>query len=203
MREITHNILEDPSKFQLILLPCTVYQKKDGTTPVQKSGFFHDLVEKYSFLPASIGKSVEKYGNCPAILESIPNTKFPTKFGTFPVTPTSLRVENPDDVVYSRLKGKFKKYSLLPGWTLLPRSDMVEFSCIKLLEIMKYYKLSQVALPFEMFAFDREDESDYLRTASIIQKFIPDNLYLVFKPRQDENIHGNIVQTTYSEKENG
>jgi len=184
MREIRHNILEDPGKFELICLPCSCYQKKDGTIPVQKKErtFFTQLVELYPNLPAEMGKGVEKYGNCPAILSYVPNIKNTTKFTTFPVSPTGMRAEHPDDYVYHRLRGSFKDYALLPGWALIPRSDMVEFAAIKLAEIIKYYKLTKVAIPFEMFTLDREDKDDYTRIKNIIAGHCGEGLYIVSKP---------------------
>jgi hypothetical protein len=200
MREIRHDLINDPGKFELICLPCSCYQKKDGTIPIPKDGFLSQLVEKYPNLPAEMGRGVEKYGNCPAILSAIPNTPLPTKFITLPVSPSNLRAENPDEYVFQRLQGKFKKLSLLPGWTLIPRSDMVEFACIKLREIMHYYKLTKVAIPFEMFTLDREDKDDYARIKNIIEKIVHDDLFMVMRPLEDVQgtVHGGIVQSSVS-----
>jgi len=204
MQEIKHDIIEDPGKFSLIALPCTAYQKKTGEVPVPKEGLLSRLVEKYPNLPMDIGSTVEKYGNCPSIMKTIADMKTPTKFCTFPVSPTSLRVQNPDNYVFRRLIGRFKKpYSLLPGWTLVPRSDMVEFSAIKLAEIMRFYKLSNVAIPFELFTFDREDKDDYTRIKNIICKYIKEGLYLVSRPSESTQgtIISNIARSTVTFEE--
>lgn len=201
MQEIRFDLISDPSKFELICLPCSCYQKKDGTMPVPKEGFFSDLVKKHPNLPYEIGKGVEKYGNCPAILSAIPQTN--TKFATFPIAPTSLRAEDPDKYVFSRLKGKFKKTALLPGWTLLPRSDMVEFSCIKIQEIIRYYKLTKVAIPFEMFTLEKEDREDYTRIKTLMEKIVKDNIFMVIRPTESEQgtVHGGMVSSSVTYEE--
>lgn len=197
MKTINYDILNNPSKFSIILICCSVYQKKDGTSPVMSGGMLEELVEKCPSLPSQIGKAVEQYGGCPAILSHIPNTPIPTKFATFPVTPSNLRAENPDDYVYNRLKGKFKKYSLLPGWALVPRSDMVEFSAIKLAEIIKYYKLETVALPYDLFTFDEEDQEHAERAINIIERVVTDALIIVKRPK--ENTQGTVQATASSQ----
>jgi len=200
MQEIRYNILEDPSKFELICIPCSCYQKKDGSIPVQKKEktLFGEFVEAYPNLPTEMGEGVEKYGNCPKILNSIPNLKTTTKFCTFPTSPTSLRAKNPDNYVYHRLKGKFKPYSLLPGWSILPRCDMVEFAAIKLSEIIHYYKLTKVAIPFEMFTFDREDVDHYNTIKNILTKHVKDGLFMVSKPNEPDRgtVHNTAVQSS-------
>jgi len=194
MKQITFNILENPGKFELILLPCSCYQKKDGTSPVMSNSFMEEIVKRCPSLPKQIGKGVETYGNCPSILSHIPNTPGPTKFATFPVTPSNLRAENPDDYVYNRLVGKFKKkYCLLPGWSLLPRSDMVEFACIKLIEIIKYYSLNMVCLPLELFNFDPEDQKDKDRVLGIIGRIVTEGLFITSLPNESEQ---GTVQTS-------
>jgi len=195
MKTINHNILADPTKFDIILIPVSVYQKKNGTSPVMGGGMLEEIVAKCPSLPEQIGKAVEVYGGCPSILSHIPNTPKPTKFATFPVTPSNLRAENPDDYVFNRLKGKFKKYSLIPGWAVAPRSDVVEFSAIKLLEIIRYYKLDVVALPYDMFNFDEEDKEHSDRVLHIIERIITESLLLVKRPK--EAVQG-TVQTTAS-----
>ena len=202
MREIRFDLLADPTKFELICLPCSCYQKKDGTIPAPTDGFLSQLAEKVPNLLADIGKQVEKLGNCPSIVSSIPNTG--TKFASFPVAPTSLRAENPDDYVYQRLKGEFKPFSLVPGWAIAPRSDMVEFAAIKLAEIIKYYKLTKVAIPFEMFTLDKEDQNDYTRIRNIMQAKLGDEVFVVSRPL--ESAEGNISSAvsssvTYEEEE--
>ena len=184
MKHININLLEDIGKFQLVCLPISVYQKKDGTVPVQKDSLLGKIVEKFPDLPTELGNGVERFGNCPAILSSVPNTPYPTKFITFPTSPSNLRAENPDNYVFKRLQGKFKKHALLPGWSIVPRSDMVEFSSIKLNEIIKFYKLTEVVIPFELFTFDRDDKSDYERVLSIIGKHIKSNIYISHETNQ-------------------
>jgi hypothetical protein len=204
MQEIKHDLITDPSKFELICLPCSTYQKKDGSMPVPKNSFLSQLVEKYPNLPMELGKGVEEYGGCPAVLSSIPNTPMPTKFATFPIAPPNLRAEKPDNYVYNRLKGKFKDYYLLPGWTLLPRSDMVEFASIKLKEIMVYYKLTKVAIPFDMFNFDHEDREEYTRIKNIMSRIVSNDVFIVTKPSEsaEGTVHGGMVQSsvTYEEE---
>ena len=198
MREIRHDIYTDPSKFQLVMIPCSCYQKKDGTAPTQKDSYLSKFVEMNPNLLSEIGKGVEEYGNCPAVLSHIEGTPFPTKFATFPVTPTGLRAENPDQYVFQRLQGKFKEYSLLPGWTLVPRSDMVEFSSIKLAEIIKYYKLTKIAIPFELFTLDREDRDDYNRIRNIMEKHLGNEVFIVTKPVESQGgtVHSGMVSST-------
>lgn len=161
MRELRVNILECYDKFQLVSIGVSVYQKKDGTSVVPKEGMMRDIVTKWPDLPKLIGNAVGKYGNCPSIVYSIPQTSKPTKIMSFPITPTSLRVETPEDVVIARLAKRFKPYTLLPGWMLRPRMDMIEFSCIKLAEIIKYYKLTEVALVIDTLGLGEGDEKYY------------------------------------------
>jgi len=199
MKQINFDILTNPGEFEVILIPCSTYQKKGGDSPVMCGSMLEEIVAKCPSLPSKIGKAVEQYGNCPAILNHIPGTKYPTKFMTFPVSPPALRAEDPDRYVYSRLKGKFKKFSLLPGWTLAPRSDMVEFSSIKMLEIIRYYKLSKVALPYELFTFDEGDKTHRERTIEIVSRIITDALFIVHRPK--EKAEGTIIQSvTTSQK---
>lgn len=193
MQQINHDILSDPGKFQLILIPCTCYQKRDGTTPVMKNSLFEKIVEKCPSLTQRIGNGVEEFGNCPAILNHIPGTKYPTKFATFPVSPVNLRPKDPDQYVFHRLVGKFNKNSFVPGWALAPRSDMVEFSSIKLVEIMKYYKLHSVALPYELFTFGEDDKKHEERTLNIISRIVHEGLYLT-RVGEDQN-YGTIYNS--------
>jgi len=193
MRHINFDIFSNPSKFDLILLPCTCYQKKDGTVPVMKDSFLEKIVERCPSLTSQIGKGVEAYGNCPSILSHIPKTPKPTKFATFPFSPPALRAEDPDKYVYSRLKGDFKKFSLIPGWALMPRADMVEFSAIKLMEIIKYNKLDAVALPLEMFTFDAEDKQHADRILSIIERTVVESLFIVTQPH--DQVQSNLVSS--------
>lgn len=203
MREIRHDILTDPSKFDLIMLPVSCYQKKDGTIPAIKDGFLEKLSEKHPNILADIGKSVETYGNCPSMIKTVADSKLPTKFATFPTVPSGLRAEHPDDYVFSRLKGKFKNYSLLPGWAIMPRIDMVEFSSIKLAEIIKYYKLTKVAIPFEMFTFDREDKSWYDKIRNMMEKYLGAEVYMVSKPTEaaEGTVYSNTVSSSVSFEE--
>jgi len=205
MKSINFDILSKPGEFELILIPCSCYQKKGGEMPVMKGGLLEEIVSRCPSLPTQIGKAVEQYGNCPAILSHIPGTKHPTKFATFPISPTSLRAENPDDYIFHRLKGRFPKYKLLPGWTLLPRSDMLEFAAIKLAEIIKYYKLTMVALPFELFTLDPEDKKETERILGIIGRIVTEGLYIVHRPEESSQgtVRNNIVtsQVYYEEGE--
>jgi len=204
MKEIRHDILSDPGKFELICLPVSCYQKKDGSYPAQKGSMLESFAQMCPTLLTDLGGGVERYGNCPAILGSIPNTPIPTKFITFPVAPTSLRAHNPNLYVYQRFQDKFKENSVLPGWVLLPRSDMVEFAAIKLKQIMKFYKLTKVAIPFEMFTLERNDREDYVRIQKIINQHITEGLYLVSKPMGDSKgvVHTNVQSSvTYEDEE--
>lgn len=193
MKTINFNILANPGKFELILIPCSCYQKKNGKSPIMGESLLDEVVKRCPSLPAQIGKGVEEFGNCPTILSHIPNTPSPTKFATFPVTPSNLRAEEPDKYVFNRLSGKFKKYSLLPGWAVCPRSDMVEFSCIKLVEIIKYYKLTSVALPYDMFTFEDADQKHADRVLGIIGRIVTESLYIVKTPTEAEE---GTVQTS-------
>ncbi len=183
MQEIRHDLVNDPGKFELICVPISCYQKKDGSVPPgPKDGILRELFEKYPNLSAEMGRGIEFYGNCPAILSHIEGTEFPTKFATFPVAPSNLRAENPTSHVFNRLHGRCKNNALLPGWMLVPRTDIVEFAAIKLAEIMKFQHLTKVAIVFEAFTFDREDKNDYNRIKEIISRHVPRNLFMVSKP---------------------
>lgn len=186
MQIIEQDILRTYNQYQLILLPTSVFQKKTGEIAFPKKGLMEKIVERAPSLPKQMGQAVEQYGHCPAILSHIPNTKYPTKFMTFPVTPAHLRVANPDEHVFHRLKGRFKEYSLLPGWMLLPRRDVVEFACIKLKEIMKFYKLDKVALPIGVFHFDPEDKHVEDRVLKTISTYISDGLYVLYPPTESK-----------------
>ena len=63
---------------------------------------------------------------------------------------------------------------------------MVEFSAIKLAEIIQYYKLTKVAIPFEMLTLDREDRDDYNRIRNIMQKYLKEEVYMVSQPQDGE-----------------
>jgi len=203
MREIKYDLITDPAKFELIALPCSCYQKKDGTIPIPKGSYFEQLVEKFPNLPAEMGEGVERFGGCPAMLSAVPNSPLPTKFITFPMSPSNLRAMHPDEHIYQRLQGKFKDLSLLPGWTLVPRSDMIEFAAIKLAEIMEYHKLTKVAIPFEMFMFDREDKDDYTRVKNIMSRIVNNDVHIVSKPSEDAGgtVHGGMMQSSVSYEE--
>lgn len=195
MKIINFDLLSNPGEFEVFLLPISVYQKKNGTIPVMKGGFLEKIVSKAPNLPSDIGKSIEKYGNCPAVLHHIPGTRYPTKFITFPVSPTALRAENPDQHVFHRLKGRFKKFSLLPGWTLLPRVDMVEFSCIKLREIIKYHKLTKIAFPFEMLTFEKEDRHIFNHLGEIIEKVIPSGFFVLENKEEKIESYNTVIES--------
>lgn len=186
MQIVEQDILQTYNQYQLILLPTSVYQKKAGEVAYPRKGLMEKIVERAPTLPTQMGKAVEQYGHCPAILSHIPNTKYPTKFMTFPVTPSNLRVANPDEHVFHRLKGRFKPYSLLPGWMLLPRRDVVEFASIKLKEIMKFYKLDKVALPVGAFQFDEDDKAVEERVLKTITTYISDGLFILYPPKETQ-----------------
>lgn len=171
MKEINVNLIEHLDKFQLICCGISCYQKKIGTIVVSPTGFMHDLCEKYPELPILFGKSVGKYGNCPSIVYSVPGTRYPTKLLSFPVTPTSLRSEVADDIVIAKLKGRFKPQSLICGWMLKTRLDMLEFSAIKLIEIINFYKLSEVAIAVESFGLGEGDEDHYELCKRMLMKY--------------------------------
>jgi hypothetical protein len=208
MREIRANILECYERFQLISLGVSVYQKKDGTAVVPKEGLMRDIVTKWPDLPKLIGNAVGKFGNCPSIVYSIPQTKYPTKIMSFPITPTSLRVEVPEDIVIARLAKRFKPYTLLPGWLLRPRFDMIEFSCIKLTEIIKYYKLSEVALVVDTLGLGEGDEGYYEIVRDLFLKYfgdLPVTLLSLPEPKGENKkgiqpeVTSTFVRSSYSE----
>jgi len=192
MQEISVNILEDYENFELICLPCSVYQKKaSGEIVTGKKGFIHDFAEKFENLPVKIGESITKLGSVPYPCYSIEGSSRPTKIAGFPITPSNLRAEDPDLVVYNRFAGRFKKFSLLAGFFIAPRSDVLEFSCIKLKEIVKYYKLNRVAIPFEGFAFEEGDEKHIDRVRNVLFKHLGDNVYLTNQIEEKiENVNG-------------
>ena len=204
MQEIRCDIFESFDKFELILIPISCYQKKrNGAVPVMSDSLLESFTKQYPSLPEEIGKTIEKFGGCPSIIDSVKtNTRTPTKFATFPIAPPNLRTVNPDEHVFNRLKGRFKPYYLLPGWTLLPRQDMLEFSCIKINEIIRWYKLTKVALPFEGFTFELEDKPCYERVCKMLKKFIIDGLYLIY-PEQKTSSQEQIttVQSTVTMEE--
>jgi hypothetical protein len=187
MRELRVNILEHLDKFQLVCLAVSCYQKKMGEIVVPKEGMMREFVNKFPELPKLFGNSVGKYGNCPGIVYSVPSTKSPTKIMSFPITPTSLRVEDPQTVVIARLAKRFKPFTLLPGWLLRPRLDMVEFSCIKLLEIIKYFKLKEVAVVMDTFGLGEGDEEYSANVKDMMVKyFVQSPVSLCSLPTQEE-----------------
>jgi len=196
MQEISLDVLKDPFKFELIMIPCSCYQKKNGEVAVMPNSFLDELIKKAPTLRTEIGKAVERYGNCPAVLSAIPGSPIPTKFCTFPISPSNLRAEDPDDYVFHRLKGKFKKYSLLPGWTLLPRIDMVEFSAIKLREIIKYFRLTKIVLQYESFTLDKEDKMHYTKIQNIMQRYLQESFYVAHMPKENIEVKNQVTATS-------
>jgi len=186
MRELRVNILDCYDKFQLICLGTSCYQKKDGTIVIPKEGIMRDIVTKWPDLPLIFGKSIGKYGNCPNIVYSIPSSAKPTKIMSFPITPTSLRVEDPSVVVLSRLSKRFKPFTLLPGWLLRPRLDMVEFSSIKLAEVIRYFKLTDVAIVVETLGVGEGDEAYYELVKDMFVKYFDQlPISLCYIPKQE------------------
>lgn len=199
MRELRVNILDCYDKFPLIALGCSLYQKKDkGEIVIPKDGLMRDIVTKWPDLPKLFGTAIAKYGGCPSIVYPIPQTPLPTKIMSFPVTPTSLRVENPEGVVIARLAKRFKPYTLLPGWLLRPRLDMIEFSCIKLAEIVKYYKLSDTALIIDSLGLGEGDEKYYDVVRDILARYLQSlPISLCHLPKQQkENKIVNVAEAT-------
>lgn len=203
MKELRVNILECYEKFPLVAIGCSLYQKKDkGEIVVPKEGLMRDIVTKWPELPKLFGSAIGKYGGCPSIVWSIPQTKYPTKIMSFPITPTSLRVETPEDVVIARLAKRFKAYTLLPGWLLRPRMDMIEFSCIKLAEIIRYYKLSDVALVVDTLGLGEGDEKYYEIVRDMFMRYfgsLPVSLCSLpnqaIKREEKKNIPPDVVQS--------
>ena len=202
MREIQANILECYQNFQLIALGCSLYQKKDkGEIVVPKEGLMREIVTCWPELPRLFGSSIAKFGGCPNIVYSIPNTKFPTKILSFPITPTSLRVETPEEVVISRLAKRFKSFTLLPGWLLRPRLDMIEFSCIKLAEIIKWYRLTEVALVVDTLGLGEGDEKYYDIVRDLFMRYfglLPVTLCSIAKNNKGKEIKNEVISTTTS-----
>jgi hypothetical protein len=209
MQEIRTNILEHYEKFQLIVLANSLYQKKVlGEIVVPKDGIVREFVNKWPDIPKCFGSSVGKYGGCPSIAYTIKESRFPTKILTFPVTPTSLRVENPEEIVVARFAKRFKHFSLLCGWMLRPRLDMIEYSSIKLAEIVKFYKLTSVAFPVESMGLGEGDEKYYDAVRDIFLKYfgnLPITLcYSLKVESKGEAVKENtqtIVGSSYKEEE--
>lgn len=208
MRELRVNLLECYEKFQLICLATSCYQKKNGEIVVPKEGLMRDFVTKFPDLPLIIGKSIGTYGNCPHIAYSIKSSPKPTKIMSFPITPTSLRVEDPQTVVISRLAKRFKPYTLLPGWLLRPRIDMVEFSSIKVAEVIRYYKLTDVAIAIDTFGVGEGDEQYYETVKDMFMRYfdqLPVTLCYLPKAEQKKievaETTQTVVSSSYKEEE--
>lgn len=202
MREIRTNILEHVDKFQLVCLGISCYQKKNGESVVPKEGMMREFVNRIPELPLLIGKSVGVYGNCPSIVHTLKGTRYPTKLMSFPITPTSLRVENPEEAVISRLAKRFKPFTLLPGWLLRPRMDMIEFSSIKLIEIIKYYKLSEVAIVIETLGMGEGDEKYAEKVRDLFMRIFGSHpitlVYSIASKEEKKSDISEVVQTTTS-----
>jgi hypothetical protein len=211
MRELRVNILECYDKFQLVALGCSLYQKKIGEIVIPKEGMMRDIVTKFPDLPKLFGSAIGKYGGCPSIVFSVPKTTKPTKIMSFPITPTSLRVESPEDVVIARLAKRFKPFTLLPGWLLRPRMDMIEFSCIKLAEIIKYYKLTDVALVIDTLGLGEGDEKYYDIVRDMFLRYFgdlpvnlctsPDHPKVGAAPNKntEQEVTQSVIASTYTE----
>lgn len=201
MREINLNLLEEPNKMQLIALPVPTYQKTSGEIvigsdkDVPTQTFLYHLSQKMEQLPDMIGQIVEKYGNCPAEIFSIPPS---TKFYTFPITPVSIRARTPDSHVLKRFQGKFKKMKLLPGWMCKPRIDLIEYSCFKLKQIVEWNKLERVGIPFDCFnLYDDEKFAEVVK--NILRKYLDGKFFICyheFVERKEENIVSSTSETT-------
>jgi len=179
MQEITVDLLEDHQNFELICLPCSLYQKKnDGEIVTGKKGIMFDFCERFEGLNIKIGEGITKFGSVPYPCYTVDGSKIPTKICGFPMTPSNMRAEDPSTIVYNRFKNRFKPFSLLPGFFLAPRSDSLEFSCIKLKEVITYYKLTKVAIPFEGFAFGEGDDRHIDRVKKILYTHLDSNVYL-------------------------
>lgn len=199
MREIRANLIECYDKFQLIVLATSCYQKKSGEIVVPKEGLMRDFVTKFPDLPKCFGDSVATYGNSPYIAMTIKASRYPTKIMSFPTTPTSLRVKDPEQVVIARLAKRFKPYTLLPGWLLRPRIDMIEFSCYKLSEVIKWYKLTEVALAVDTMGLGEGDEKYWSVVRDMFLKFFGDLpltlCYLPDSPKEKKNDTPEVVQS--------
>lgn len=186
MQEIRVNLTECYEKFQLIALASSCYQKKSGEIVVPKDGLMRDFVTKFPDLPMVFGDAVAIYGNCPYIAYTIRASRYPTKIMSFPITPTSLRVKEPEKIVIARLAKRFKPYTLLPGWLLRPRIDMVEFSCYKFAEVIKFYKLENVALAVDTLGLGDGDEKYYELVKDIFMKYLNHlPVSLCYLPKQE------------------
>ena len=194
MKEIRCDIVEDVLKFQLVMFPVSCFLKTKITKPTKyveddakiippgsivypRDGVLAEFVKRIPHFPKILGESIESHGMCPHLSHSMPNSQ--TKLGTFPTTPFVISVKDINAVILSHLRrDHWKPYRKLPGWMFPPRSDMIEFSCIKLMEIIKYYKLQQVAIPFGGFNMHEGDKHHILRVKEIMNKYLGDEVNL-------------------------
>jgi len=191
MKEINIDMFEDYGKFELICLPCSTFQKRDtGELISGRRGFTFEFYNKFAGVSREIAIGYQRFGAIPYPCYTIQSTKYPTKICGFPITPPMIRHEDPDYIVYNRFVGKFKKNKMLPGCFIAPRSDVLEFSCIKLREVIKFYKLTSVAIPFEGFWLGEGDERHIDRVKKILFKFLGDDVYLTYQTQ--EASRGNI-----------
>jgi hypothetical protein len=207
MREIKTNILENVNKFDLIVLPCSQFLKKDGTICIDKNNkksIVAQLFDKIPTLNTEMGDVVETYGCCPYIFHTIKGTQKPCKLATFPITPSaqSIKAENREKYVLPHLlKGMRGTQTLVPGWMLYPRSDIVEFACRKLEEIIKWYKLSNVVLPWDSFNIPENSDHEG-RIKNILNKYLPNEVFLVTSQveQQGERVGMSVTSTVEYEE---
>jgi hypothetical protein len=203
MREIKTNIFENVNKFDLIVLPCSQFLKKDGTICIDRSRktIVSELFEKIPTLNKEMGDVVETYGCCPYIFHTVKGTQKPCKLATFPITPSaqSIKIENREKYILPHLLNG-RKQTLVPGWMLYPRPDIVEFACRKLEEVIKWYKLSHVVLPWDAFNIPENSEHEG-RIKNILNKYLPNEVFLVTSEPEVERSNVSVTSTVEYEDE--
>ena len=201
MQEIITDVFENINKFDLVVIPCSQFLKKTGDVCIDKknpNSTVAKLFKKIPSLSMEMGNVVETYGSCPFIFHTVLGTTRPCKLATFPTTPSaqSIRPENREKYILPHLvKGMKGSQTLVPGWMMYPRSDIVEFSCIKLAEVIRWYKLRAVVLPWDGFNIPEGDRDQETRIKSILNKYLPNEVFLSTLPKEEKPTQSMVTST--------
>lgn len=194
------NLVENIGEFDIIALPISTFQKKNGCVTVTEGGIVEDFVKRYPDIPREMGKVVEIYGGCPHDVAAFTMNSRTVKLFTFPITPVTIIAQEPDKIVQTQFIGRFKKGKLVPGFLCKPRLDMVEFSAFKLAQILKWFSMKNnsltCAIPINAFGLVPSDTEDIKALRGILDKYLDNNFYLIMPPKSAEKPLISSVQST-------
>lgn len=137
MKEIVGDLWEQ--ECDALCITTNGYVKKDGRA-VMGAGTAKQALMRVRDIDVTLGRAIHKHGNVPHILtKGVPNIV------SFPVKPRSGVYSVGNCVTH--MMGKFRVGQVIPGWACVASIELIEVSCIALVEMTDEQGWERVVLP--------------------------------------------------------